>query len=193
MIINIVDLGIGNMNIIGKWITNCEFDINFVDTPEKYLGGPIIIPGVGSSSQLLTELRNAHFDHLLNDIRKDGEVILGICAGYQILTHSTNEDTFTKGLGLLDGKCEKFDSNTKGSTQWKRVEIDFNHPKETLDNQNAEKILNGPAYFNHNYAVYLDQEVKHFQIKDSVLGVQFHPESSGNFGQDFLKLAMERY
>ena len=98
--INIIEVGLGNVRSVYNWVHSRTERINFIKRPRDYHSGPIIIPGVASSSQLMLKLEENKLDGLIKSVAKK-ETVLGICAGYQVLCQLTTEQQTVKCLGLL--------------------------------------------------------------------------------------------
>ena len=116
-----------------------------------------------------------------------GTPMLGICLGLQWLFESSTEAPDLAGLGAMPGRCERLPPIVKvPHVGWNSLEV-----------LRPSAILNGVAdgtqvYFTHAYAAPLAGETvaatthgKRFTAvveRDSLFGVQFHPEKSGEAG-----------
>jgi len=174
-------------------IVNQPININNIDR--------LIIPGIGKFDHVMSELHNKNLVNFLEDFRKTGKPILGICLGMQIMTESSDEGSLD-GLGWFDGQTIGLVSTEKDlkipHMGWNKVLFD-----------NDIKIFNDIEidhrfYFVHSYHVTLKSKeniigftkygtdfISSMQ-KDNVIGVQFHPEKSQKHGtkifENFLKL-----
>ena len=86
MSINVVDLGIGNIQSIKNWIERANIKVKLVSKPEKIDSEIIVLPGVGSAGPFMKKLRHSNFDKLIKNHFKQGKRIIGICLGFQVLT-----------------------------------------------------------------------------------------------------------
>jgi adenosylcobyric acid synthase len=86
----------------------------------------IIIPGTKNTIEDLSLLFRTGMDREINNARKRGVPVIGICGGYQMLGRQLIDDGFEsaegtyKGLGLLDG-ITRFSSYEKTTTQVTRT------------------------------------------------------------------------
>ena len=111
------------------------------------------------------------------------------------LFHTTGfENGKNKGLNLIKGDVIKFQNKSiLPIIGWKKI---FIHNKNEFLNEFNERKF----YFVHSYHVknvekknilsysnYQDEKYISSVIKDNYLGVQFHPEKSGENGLEFLK------
>ncbi|MEO1022757.1 MAG: imidazole glycerol phosphate synthase subunit HisH [Bacteroidota bacterium] len=154
----------------------------------------VIFPGVGHAGTAMKSLREKGVDKWLKQTTKP---VLGICVGMQLLYESSTEGD-TTGLGIIPGKLEKFDE-TKGKVPhmgWNVITKNDGHP--LLKCISEKQYL----YFVHSYYAPINDftigegdYVNKFAAavaKDNFMGVQFHPEKSGQVGslilQNFLDL-----
>ena len=72
----------------------------------------IIFPGVGAAGQAMEALTSAGLDSVLRRAVAEGQPLLGICLGCQILLeHSEENDMRT--LGIVPGRCVRFPDHMK--------------------------------------------------------------------------------
>lgn len=149
----------------------------------------IIFPGVGHAEPAMKSLQSNGLDQWLTNTSKP---VLGICLGMQLLYESSEEGNM-KGLGVLPGRLKKFDSSKK-----KVPHMGWN----TFSDQTAHPLLNGLGaeqyfYYVHSYYAPKNQYtvascnyITNFTAiacKDNFMGVQFHPEKSGQAGSLLLQ------
>ena len=75
--------------------------VQIVSSPDQYKTGPVIIPGVGSSTQLMKNIKKQNFDSMIDEVNSKGNKIIGICAGFQVLANSSDEGEGVECLGYL--------------------------------------------------------------------------------------------
>jgi imidazole glycerol-phosphate synthase subunit HisH len=160
----------------------------------------VIMPGVGHFNTAAQSLRETGLAHEILEQAGSSFPLLGICLGFQLLTHSSDESPHDPGLGFFPTRTIKIDpSDTK---QYKTPQIGWN---EVFMNQRSVSLLNGVNeesllfYFANKYGVMPLQSqscAQSFYIHEdswvataeigTVFGVQFHPEKSGQSGQRVL-------
>ena len=186
--ISVIDVGVGNAKSVFNWIKRETEDCYLVADPSEYRGGSLVIPGVCSSTQLMSRLLSTGWKQKIISAAAHNRV-LGICAGYQVLSQVSYEDERVTCLGLLPGKVVPI-SKTKSNTGWEKVEIDVSKLGSLKKGLGKRKKLKGWFYFNHCYAVENGGLARNWQACGNVLGVQFHPEKSGLSGLPILEMLM---
>ena len=189
--IAVVDYGAGNLVSIEQALTTVGARVTIVRNAAG-LGGVdgLVVPGVGAAGPAMERLTGAD---LVAPIRRwiaDGRPYLGICLGLQLLFEGSDEDDATT-FGVLPGRTRRLlDAPTLPHIGWNQVERRRGHP-----------LLEGIAdcadfYFVHSFAGVVSEEAFDTVVADTnhgrpfasvvarenVLGVQFHPERSGDDG-----------
>jgi glutamine amidotransferase len=197
--ISIVDYGMANLRSVQKGFEQVGVPAQIISHPEQIDAAErIVLPGVGAFQDAVATLRDRKLDvPILAHIRK-GRPFLGICLGLQMLFDIGYEDGEHQGLGVLRGKCVRFDVD---ETQHLKVpHMGWN----TLDVRRGSPILHElPAgcgvYFVHGYHVVPDDaEVVATTTdyggpfvssiwRDNVVATQFHPEKSQKVGLQILR------
>lgn len=168
------------------------------DTDRLESSEAVIFPGVGHAYSAMESLRESGTDRWLRQTKKP---VLGICLGMQLFYESTEEGD-TQGLGIVPGRLKKFPS-----TEGKVPHMGWN----TFTTVQQHPVLNGIStdryfYYVHSYYApvnrYTLAECHYIQpfasvvARDNYVGVQFHPEKSGDAGsmllQNFLSNVGER-
>ncbi|MFJ5759670.1 imidazole glycerol phosphate synthase subunit HisH [Neobacillus sp. NPDC093182] len=203
--IGIVDYGMGNLFSVSKALErlNAAYFISG-DKEELLRADALLLPGVGSFRDAMEVLQA----DTIKEFAASGKPLLGICLGMQLLFEDSDENGFTKGLGLLPGHVRRFSgTNAEGET-YKVPHMGWNK----LEFVNSSPLLKGLeedyVYFVHSYYVSAEnsevllakanyqEEVSAVVGKDNIFGMQFHPEKSSKLGMallnNFLKLVEER-
>jgi imidazole glycerol-phosphate synthase subunit HisH len=193
--IGIIKYQAGNLASVSNALDRLGADYFISDDPKKLEEADgIIFPGVGHASAAMDDLRSRDLDIWLKHTKKP---VLGICLGMQLLYESSEEgDSVT--LGLIPGRLKKFDSSMAKVPHmgWNQ----FNPLKEhqLIKGINSKQFL----YYVHGYYAPSNEHtlascnyIKDFAAvvaKDNFMGVQFHPEKSGQVGslllQNFLDM-----
>lgn len=190
--IAILDYGLGNLGSISnmlKVIGEKSKITNDVESIRKSDG--IILPGVGAFDAGMSKLNESGLTDVIKEEADKGKPILGICLGMQLLGNRSEEGSMP-GLSLIPFECKKFIFEDKSlkipHMGWDIVDFRKQHPLvEGLTGQQR-------YYFVHSYYAVCENsdnvlmtcdygiEFVCSVIKDNVMGVQFHPEKSHDFG-----------
>lgn len=200
--IGILDFEICNLTSVSSAVYNLGFEIKIIKIDQKDQLKEIshlIIPGVGSFSNISQEyFRNKNFVSELDDYKKKGKPILGICLGMQFLITEGFENNKSKGLNFIDGSVNFME--TDKSKDFNLPHVGWNEINILKNHEIFEGIRNNSNfYFVHSYQVMLENneflfaETKYLKkfpsiiIKDNVIGFQFHPEKSSKNGLKILE------
>lgn len=200
--IGILDFEICNLTSVSSAVYNLGFDIKIIKIDQKDQLKEIshlIIPGVGSFSNISQEyFENKNFVAELDDYKKKGKPILGICLGMQFLITEGFENNKSKGLNFIDGSVNLME--TDKSKEFNLPHVGWNEINILKNHAIFEGIKNNSNfYFVHSYQVMLENneflfaETKYLKkfpsiiIKDNVIGFQFHPEKSSKNGLKILE------
>jgi glutamine amidotransferase len=211
--LGVIDYRCGNLFNLVKALRyvgaqECEIvtDANAIDRFDK-----LVLPGVGSFRKGMQNIVHAGLDNAICRHVSDGKPLLGICAGLQILTRSSEEFGKTDGLGLIDGEVvslRKIDSAPDvlvPNIGWHEVVARVLESGSGGDALPSPRLFAGVepgalCYFSHSYALASISEripcwttqfnqgefVSAFE-KGNLFAVQFHPELSGHNGLTILK------
>ena len=195
--IAILDYGLGNLGSIANMlkvigekprITNDKAVVNNADG--------VILPGVGAFDSGMSKLVETGLIDAIKESIQKGKPVLGICLGMQMLGKRSEEGNLP-GLNLIPFECKRFCfDNTELKIPhmgWDIVDIKKAHP--------LVKDLKGTQryYFVHSFHAVCEDEANILMtcdygykfaaavIKENVMGVQFHPEKSHDFGLALLK------
>jgi imidazole glycerol-phosphate synthase subunit HisH len=191
--ITIIDYGLGNLASVANALKKLEIPYEISgDIEVLKKAKALILPGVGSASQGMENLKAKDIDKVVIDQAKKGTPILGICLGMQLLLSSSEEGS-ANCLGLIDGEVKKF------NTTLKVPQIGWNQVESKNNSILLKGISNSYFYFVNSY--YCAPEDKNLikgvteydlsfcsvMENDNLYGVQFHPEKSGDAGLQLLK------
>jgi len=195
-VINIIDVGLGNVKSIEHWLDRSNLLFKRISDVENITDDVIIIPGVASAGKYMCKLKEKGLDKEIVNRSKQGQKIIGICLGFQILTNYSEEDGGVDCLGVLKGSAKYIDEY-KTHNGWEAFHLDVRRLSENSHiKKKQKKIVSGRVYFNHELRVDLESShvsklsngITSFSIQDNIFGFQFHPEKSQNTGQELLEL-----
>jgi len=186
--IAIIDYGAGNLSSVKNAFDFLGVESKITNNSKEILTADrIVFPGVGSFRTMMKKLQENNLENPIKKAISNGVPFLGICLGMQMLFEESEESPGVKGLGILKGKVKKF-------TQGKVPQVGWNKVKSTKTNL----LENSYYYFVNSYYVKPEENVilgktnyfKEFVSavqKKNIIGVQFHPEKSGEIGLKFIK------
>lgn len=193
--IGIIKYQAGNIASVSNALKRLNTDYFISDQIEELeKADGIIFPGVGHAAAAMDDLRSRDLDVWLKSTKKP---VLGICLGMQLLYESSEEgDSHT--LGLIPGRLKKF-AATKGKVPhmgWNQFKVLNKHPLiDGIDNQKFFYYVHGYYAPVNNNTLASCNYINDFAAvvaKDNFMGVQFHPEKSGQTGslllQNFLDI-----
>ncbi|MEG0642197.1 MAG: imidazole glycerol phosphate synthase subunit HisH [Clostridium sp.] len=193
--IAIIDYGVGNLKSIYNSLQRLSID-SVVTKDEDVINNAdkIILPGVGAFNDAMESLRKSGLIKCIKENVENGKPILGICLGMQILYEKGYEDGEFQGLGILKGSVVKLKDGVK------IPHMGWNSIEKGADHKIANRIQSGEyVYYVHSYYVdtkNMDEVVFYSDYgvlvpglvaKGNVIGMQFHPEKSGDTGLKLLK------
>lgn len=193
MKIVIINYGAGNIQSIMFAIERLGFKAVLSNNSDEIKAADkVIFPGVGEASYAMKMLAASGLDILIPTLKQP---VLGICLGMQLMCNYSEEGN-TKGLGIFDVDVVKFTSKVKVPQMgWNQI---YNL-KSDLFKGIAE---NEYMYLVHSFYAPLCAETiatTNYELEyssalenDNFYGTQFHPEKSGDIGEqilgNFLKL-----
>lgn len=206
MTVAIVDYGMGNLHSVSKAVERLGYECLVTgDAGEILAADSVILPGVGAFGDAMEQLRSTGLDLVVKEAAANGQPVLGICLGMQLLFSSGEEHGAHEGLALLPGSVVRFaprDGYKVPHMGWNK--LSFLQPQSPL----LEDLEEGHVYFVHSYHALVETESDLLAVtdygfpvtavvgRDNVFGMQFHPEKSGELGvkllRNFLKLKRER-
>ena len=194
--IAVVDYKAGNLTSVMKALRAAGADPTLTDDPAVVRrADKVILPGVGhfAATRFLEErgLKAAIEERIVA-----GVPFLGICVGLQWLFSGSTEAPECAGLGAFPENCEKFAPGKKvPHVGWNSLAI---RPGSRL----LADVPDGSfVYFTHSWrapvisaTVAVTEYGEPFTAaveRGNVMGVQFHPEKSGEAGLRLLKNFLE--
>ncbi|MCD4779392.1 MAG: imidazole glycerol phosphate synthase subunit HisH [Candidatus Omnitrophica bacterium] len=195
--IAVIDYGIGNLHSVQKALERVGADVCVTHDVETIRAADkIVLPGVGAMQPAMEKLSRLNLIPVLDQAVQDQRPFLGICLGYQLLFEYSDEGGQVKGLGFLQGRVEKFSSQSGLKIPhmgWNRIVIEQEACPIFQDITDGADV-----YFCHSYFVNpTQQDIRATKTdygidfassvaKDHLFGVQFHPEKSQVVGLKIL-------
>ncbi len=193
MKIAIINYGAGNIQSILFAIERLGYTAVLTNNPDEIQqADKVIFPGVGEASYAMQKLIESGLESLIPNLIQP---VLGICLGMQLMCHHSEEGN-TDGLGIFDANVIRFSNNVKVPQMgWNQI---YNLKSSLFQGINDNEYM----YLVHSYYVpnckeaiattNYDVEYASALQKDNFYGTQFHPEKSGDVGEqilaNFLKL-----
>lgn len=202
--IAIIDYGMGNVGSIKNILSHVGAKDIQISSERDILkkADKLILPGVGAFDKGVENLKSSGlFDIIKEAVVCDKKPILGICLGMQLLGRSSEEGK-KKGLELIAFENVKFISTE--SLKVPHMGWDY------VDIKRTEPIVKGldslqRYYFVHSYYAKCDSqdnilmtsnyghEFAAAVVMDNIIGVQFHPEKSHQFGMKIMENFVKEY
>lgn len=206
MKVDILDVGSGNIRSVRNWIEKSHISTRVVTRPEDIQSEMLILPGVGSAGSYMERMKAECFDEAVKEHVKQGQRLMGICLGFQLMLEYSEEDGHVEGLGLLSGHVERLPKATSHNG-WET--LCFHRHKmngQRFGNYHKltqKRIFDGRVFYNHEYGVISQDNaafvlpVSHaleqycgLLVKDNIIGIQFHPEKSQVSGTDLINMIL---
>ena len=189
MKIHIVDYDAGNIESIRNALKKIGCEPVTTNNPKDlFKAKAIIFPGQGSFPAAMKKLNKNGIDKTLIELINNKMPFIGICLGLQLMFTKSDEGQ-CNGLNLFKGTVPEIPDSVKvPHIGWNNVNFNKSHP-----------IFNGIPdnsyfYFIHSYYVKPDNldniiaetnygvEFCSAYAYENYVGLQFHPERSGDYG-----------
>ena len=204
MSVTLIDYGAGNLTSVRKALTHLGARFETPAGPVALAGASaVIVPGVGNFEA--TAALNAEWRRAIAGVVQRGGMLLGICLGLQWLFEGSEEAPDLPGYGALPGRCtliENSDPEDDG-TLFKVPHVGWNSLHRTRGSWVLDGVEEGDqVYFTHSYAAPVGPEcigsttygIEFASVveRERLVGMQFHPEKSGDVGLRLFKNVLDR-
>jgi glutamine amidotransferase len=200
-VVALVDYGAGNLHSVANALKAAGCDaVTVTANPDVVRAADrIVLPGVGSFRACAEGLRAIPYleEAMRERVLVGAAPFLGICVGMQLLADRGEEHGTTPGLGWIGGEVRHIECTDPAikipHMGWNDVEI----------TPHAALVEPGEAYFLHSYH-FAPEDGHHVAAmtdhggglvaavaKDTMVGVQFHPEKSQAYGLALLARFLE--
>tara|TARA_Y100000816_G_C26098802_1_gene581951 strand:- start:687 stop:1295 length:609 start_codon:yes stop_codon:yes gene_type:complete len=155
----------------------------------------LILPGVGKFDTVINSLKKNNIINFLRNLPQEKK-ILGICIGSQILFESSEEGKKIQGLSHFKGKIYSFKRKPILNIGKKEVLI---KKKSVFKKFNKKKFyfLHGfypkLGSFTNGVTIHEKNKFSSIVVNKNCVGVQFHPELSGNQGLEFINTFLNKF
>ena len=193
MKIVIINYGAGNIQSIMFAIERLGFKAVLSNNPDEIKAADkVIFPGVGEASSAMKMLLESGLETLIPTLKQP---VLGICLGMQLMCNKSEEGN-TKGLGIFDVDVVKFTSKVKVPQMgWNTIyNLKSDLFKEISENEYMYLVHSFYAPLCAETIATTNYELEYSSAleNNNFYGTQFHPEKSGDIGEqilgNFLKL-----
>jgi glutamine amidotransferase len=192
--IALIDYGAGNLTSVRKAFAAIGAPIVTPADPDDLArAAALVVPGVGhfgATGSLGPAWRGAVERRV-----EAGALLFGICLGLQWLYEGSTEAPDVEGLGRIAGVCDRLDED---GGRLKVPHVGWNALSIVRPSRLLEGVPDGAyVYFTHSFAAPVTAETvaaaahgRAFAAaveSGRVMGVQFHPEKSGETGLRILR------
>jgi glutamine amidotransferase len=196
-VVSVIDYGMGNLRSVRNALNYLGVESRFISEPADLLNSPrLILPGVGSFMQAMTNLANLGLVEPIRTAGGQGVPILGICLGMHLLADEGEEGGGCRGIGLIPGVVKRLDDQNSTlkipHMGFNQVRFQAPHPLFTGVTDTSD------FYFAHSYQFICDEPntagttsygapFSSVVVQKNAMGVQFHPEKSQVHGLTLLR------
>ncbi|USI72319.1 imidazole glycerol phosphate synthase subunit HisH [Sphingomonas morindae] len=200
MTVALIDYGAGNLRSVANALAAAGADtVAITADPERIARADrIVLPGVGAFGACMSGLlaANGVVEAMAEAVALRGRPFLGVCVGMQLLADRGIELGDHKGLGWIPGTVRPIAPGPALRVPhmgWNDVHAATPHPL----------LVPGEAYFLHSFAFDAADPAQVLARtdhggaitaavgRDTIVGVQFHPEKSQAYGLAFLSRFLE--
>jgi glutamine amidotransferase len=198
-VITIVDYGVGNLASLLNMFEFVGVDAqSSSDAAEIMSASHLVLPGVGAFDRAMGVLAaSGLIEPLTIAVQQRKVPVMGVCLGMQLLGKASEEGQLP-GLGYLDARCVRIAPPAQSRLKVPNNGWLVTHPvKQSLLFPDTDEF--NRFYYNHSYHLVCSDPrdvAADFDYGDrlccavqheNIMGIQFHPEKSHQFGMRLLK------
>ncbi len=194
--IALVDYGMGNLGSVDKALRRVGCQVTVTQDPGAVRdAAAVVLPGVGAFGDCMANLKRLGLAQPVVDAIASGRPFLGICLGLQVLFEESEEAPGTAGLGVFQGRVERFKHGLKiPHIGWNQIEAPRDRPPHLAGIPNGAYV-----YFVHSYYVVprdpsivatttdYGYDFVSSVSRGNLFASQFHPEKSQSIGLQILE------
>jgi len=200
-VIALVDYGAGNLRSVANALkaAGAEGVAVTADPGVVRAADRIVLPGVGAFKACVEALRGVPglVEAMAERVLVGGAPFLGICVGMQLLADRGIEFGVTEGLGWIGGEVRAIERTDPA------IKVPHMGWNDVAPMHHSPLIVPGEAYFLHSYHFVPEEGASAAAMtdhggglvaavaRDNILGVQFHPEKSQDYGIALLERFLE--
>lgn len=196
--VSVLNYGLGNIQAFVNIYSRLGVAVSVAEHPKQVLHAQkIILPGVGAFDWAMDRLSRSGLRAALDEAVLGRKVpVLGVCVGMQMMAQGSEEGV-APGLGWIPGYVRRFEeSRLVGATRLPHM--GWNDVMPTREHPVWAGLESPRFYFLHSYYFAQAEDPDIFGKTDyggefaavigrgNILGVQFHPEKSHDWGVNLL-------
>jgi glutamine amidotransferase len=194
MRVTVIDYKAGNLTSVLKALRHLGAEVEVTDGDLSVVDGAerIVLPGVGHFAAT-ERLDSTGLTAAIRSATARGVPFLGICVGMQWLYSGSTEAPQQPGLGHFSARCTRFTESAE-----KVPHVGWNSLEVRAGSRLLKNVEPGEfVYFTHSYkgpvttdTAAITHYIESFAAaveRENVMGVQFHPEKSGETGLKILR------
>lgn len=196
MTVSLISYGLGNLGSVMNMLKRVGAEARLVSAPDEILASDrLLLPGIGAFDTGMGLLHEKGLVSAIKDFAASGKPVLGICLGMQLLLDGSEEGS-EPGLGLIPGTSIRFPDQP----DLRVPHMGWNIMQPVRDDALVAGLEpESRFYFVHSFKVVPRRELDVLGTTSyggtfasmirskNVMGAQYHPEKSHDFGKRILK------